>query len=186
MPQGCHQRLDAPSRASAANLQRVSSRPRAKRIARYAGRGLGTAVVTGAAGLSALLWGEVKLAERRIPIAKDPPPPSDDTVWAAMGVSRTRPPIRIAMLGDSLAAGYGTFRDRDTSGAQIAIGISEAARRPVHLTNVAVVGAESGDLPAQFERLDRSRPELAIVVIGANDVTARVKPKIAIRFLEQT
>jgi lysophospholipase L1-like esterase len=164
----------------------VTSRRRATRIARYGGAGLGTAVVTAAAGLSALLWGEVKLAERRIPVAKDPPPPSDDTVWAALGVSRTRPPIRIAMLGDSLAAGYGTYRDRDTSGAQIAIGISEAARRPVHLTNVAVVGAESSDLPAQYERLPRSRVELAIIIIGANDVTARVKPKTAVRFLEQT
>jgi lysophospholipase L1-like esterase len=165
---------------------RVTARRRASRIARYAGGGLGTVVVTGAAGLSAVLWGEVKLAERRIPIAKDPPPPSDDTVWAAAGVSRTRPPIRIAMLGDSLAAGYGAYRDRDTPGAQIAISISEAARRPVHLTSGAVVGAESVELPNQLEALGRGRPELAIVIIGANDVTARVKPDEAVPHLEQT
>ena len=164
----------------------MTAKPRARRIARYAGGGLGTAVVTGAAGLSAVLWSEVKLAERRIPIAKDPPPASNDTVWAAAGVSRTRPPIRIAWLGDSLAAGYGAYRDRDTPGAQVAITISEAARRPVHLTNVAVVGAESVDLPLQFEALGRAHPELAIIIIGANDVVARTKPTTAVRYLEQT
>ena len=59
------------------------------------------------------------------------------------------------MLGDSTAAGYGVYRDRDTPAAQLAIGISEVARRPVHVANVAVVGAESPDLPAQ---VDGARP----------------------------
>ena len=144
---------------------------RPHRIALYAGGGLGGLAVAGFAGLAGLLWGETKLAHRRIPVAKDPPPASNDTIWAAAGVSRTRPPIRIALLGDSTAAGYGVYRDRDTPGAQLAIGISEAARRPVHLTNVAVVGAESPDLAAQLDALGRVRPELAVVIIGANDVT---------------
>jgi hypothetical protein len=69
---------------------------------------------------------------------------------------------------------------------QVAIAVSEAARRPVHLTNVAVVGAESVDLPAQVEALGQAHPELAILIIGANDVVARSKPKTAVRYLEQT
>jgi lysophospholipase L1-like esterase len=133
-----------------------------------------------------LMWGEVKLAERRIPVATDPPPPSNDTIWAAAGVSRTRPPIRIAMLGDSTAAGYGVYRDRDTPGARLAIGISEAARRPVHLTNVAVVGAESPDLPVQIDALGNKRPELAVIMIGANDVTEGTKPSVAVPYLKDT
>jgi lysophospholipase L1-like esterase len=157
---------------------------RANRIALYAGGGLGGLAVTGTVGLMGVLWGEKKLAHRRIPVAKDPPPPSNDTVWAAAGVSRTRPPIRIAMLGDSTAAGYGVYRDRDTPGAQLAIGISEAARRPVHLTNVAVVGAKSADLPVQVEALGRKHPELAVIMIGANDVTAGAKPSVAVAHLE--
>ncbi|MFN2560615.1 MAG: SGNH/GDSL hydrolase family protein [Jatrophihabitans sp.] len=156
------------------------------RIALYAGGGLGGLAVAGFAGLAGLLWGETKLAHRRIPVAKDPPPASNDTIWAAAGVSRTRPPIRIALLGDSTAAGYGVYRDRDTPGAQLAIGISEAARRPVHLTNVAVVGAESPDLAAQVDALGRVRPELAVVIIGANDVTEGTKPAVAARHLERT
>jgi lysophospholipase L1-like esterase len=161
----------------------VTSR-RSHRIALYAGGTLGGLAVTGAAGLMGLLWGEVKLAERRIPVAKDAPPPSDDTTWAAAGVSRTRPPIRLAMLGDSTAAGYGVYRDRDTPGVQLAIGISEAARRPVHLTNVAVVGAESPDLDVQIDALGRQRPELVVIMIGANDVTEGTKPALAVPYLE--
>jgi lysophospholipase L1-like esterase len=129
---------------------------------------------------------EVKLAERRIPSAKDDPPPSDDSTWAAPGVSRSRPPIRIAMLGDSTAAGYGVYRDRDTPGVRLAIGISEVARRPVHLLNVAVVGAESPDLGVQVDALARrARPDLAVIMIGANDVTEGTKPKIAVPYLEE-
>jgi lysophospholipase L1-like esterase len=163
-------------------VRRPSSRK--SKIAVYAGGGVGAAGVLGAAGLAGLLWGEAKLAQRRIPIATDPPPVSHDTIWSAPGVSSARPPIRIAMLGDSTAAGYGADRDRDTPAAQLAIGISEAARRPVHVTNVAVVGAESPDLPAQLDALGTHRIELAIVMIGANDVTEQTKPAVAVPYLE--
>ena len=159
---------------------------RRRRIAAYTGGTLGGVVLTGAVGLAGLLWGEVKLAERRIPQAFDAPPASNDTTWAANGVSRTRPPIRIAMLGDSTAAGYGAYRDRDTPGAQLAIGISEAARRPVHLTNLAVVGAETPDLPVQVDALGRRHPELVVIMIGANDVTEGTKPAVAVPYLEDS
>jgi lysophospholipase L1-like esterase len=162
----------------------VSDRRRVQRLALYAGSGAVGLAGVATTGLMGLMWGEVKLARSRIPVAKDPPPPSNDTTWAAAGVSRTRPPIRIAVLGDSTAAGYGAYRDRDTPGAQIAIGISEAARRPVHLTNVAVVGAESPDLDVQIDALGRARPELAIIMVGANDVTELTKPSIAVPYLE--
>jgi lysophospholipase L1-like esterase len=157
---------------------------RARKIAVYGGGGVGAAGVLGAAGLLGVMWGEVKLAERRIPIATEAPPVSHDTTWLAPGVTRDRPPIRIAMLGDSTAAGYGVTRDRDTPAAQLAIGISEAARRPVHVSNVAVVGAESPDLPGQLEKLGDGRVDLAVIMIGANDVTELTKPRVAVPFLE--
>jgi lysophospholipase L1-like esterase len=157
---------------------------RTHRIALFTGGGLGGLAITAVGALAGVIWGEVKLAERRIPVAKDAPPEHNDTIWAAAGVSRTRPPIRVAMLGDSTAAGYGVYRDRDTPGAQLAIGISEAARRPVHITNVAVVGAESPDLPVQVDALRRVPLDLAVIMIGANDVTERTKPSVAVPFLE--
>jgi lysophospholipase L1-like esterase len=157
---------------------------RLHRIALYAGGGLGGLALTGIAGLAGVMRFEAKLAERRIPAAHDDPPASNDTIWAAAGVSRSRPPIWLAMLGDSTAAGYGVYRDRDTPGARLAIGISEVARRPVHLTNVAVVGAESPDLGVQVDALGRRRPDLAVVMIGANDVTEGTKPSVAVPYLE--
>ncbi len=161
------------------------SRPR--RIAKIAGTGLGAAAglgVTTAAALAGVMWGEGKLAKRRIPISTDAPPISDDTTWAARGINAGRPPIRIALAGDSTAAGYGAHRIRDTPAAQFAIGISEVARRPVHITNVAVVGAESKDLAPQVDRLLLDPPELVIMMIGANDVTELTKPSVAVPHLE--
>ena len=155
------------------------------RLALYAGGGLGGLALTGLAGLAGVMRFEARLAERRIPTAQDDPPPSNDTTWAAAGVSRTRPPIRLALIGDSTAAGYGVYRDRDTPGVRLAIGISEVARRPVHLTNVAVVGAESPDLGVQIDAIARRRrPELAVIMIGANDVTEGTKPSVAVPYLE--
>lgn len=159
---------------------------RARRIATvaaYGGGGLGALGAIGAATLFGLLIGESKLARRRIPVAESAPPVSHDTTWAAEGVPVGLPPIRIAMLGDSTAAGYGVYRDRDTPAAQLAISISDVGRRPVHVTNVAVVGAESCALGAQVDELGTARPELAVIMIGANDVTHRIKTGESVRHL---
>lgn len=138
---------------------------------------------SGAAALAGVMYAETRLARRRIPQAVEPPPVSHDTTWAAAGIAVHRPPIRIAILGDSTAAGYGVDRDRDTPAARLAIGISEAARRPVHVSNVAVVGATSPDLPQQLAALGGARPELAIIMIGANDVKDHIAPATATAFL---
>src|SRR3954454_21280317 len=136
---------------------------RARRIAKVTGASVGVGAglaATGFAALAGVMWGEGKLAKRRIPVATDPPPASDNIIWAAPGVSSTRPPIRFAIAGDSSAAGYGTYRERDTPAARFAIAISEVARRPVHVTSVAVVGAESKDLESQIDALIARPPEL--------------------------
>jgi len=159
---------------------------RARKIATaaaYGGGGLGVLGALGAA-VFAVLIGETKLARRRIPVSETAPPVSHDTTWAAVGVRVDVPPIRIAMLGDSSAAGYGVYRDRDTPAAQLAIAISDVARVPVHITNVAVVGAESSALGAQLDELGDAQPELAVIMIGANDVTHRIKNAEAVRHLE--
>jgi lysophospholipase L1-like esterase len=158
----------------------------ARKVAVYSGAGAGLVGAVGSAALVAIMLGESKVARRRIPIAVDPPPVSHDTTWTAAGVSRNRPPIRFAMLGDSTAAGYGVYRDRDTPAAQLALGISQVARRPVHVTNVAVVGAESADLLKQYDALGTARLDLAIIMVGANDVTELTKPAEAVPYVERT
>ncbi|MCU1655471.1 MAG: Lysophospholipase L1-like esterase, partial [Pseudonocardiales bacterium] len=165
----------------------MSRASRARRIATaaaYGGGGLGALGALGGAALFGLIVGETKLARRRIPQPESPPPVSHDTTWAAVGVSLSLPPLRLAMIGDSTAAGYGVHRDRDTPAAQLAIGISDAARRPVHVTNVAVIGAESRHLSAQLDELGAIQPDLAVIMIGANDVTHRIKAEDSVRDLE--
>jgi len=163
-------------------MSRVSRARRIAAAAAYGGGGVGALGIVGGAALYGLIVGETKLARRRIPTAVAEPPYVHGTVWAADGVSSTRPPIRMAMLGDSTAAGYGVHHDRETPGAQLAISISAIARRPVHLTSVAVVGAESNKLPAQVAEVD-SRADLAVIIVGANDVTHRIKPAESVRYL---
>ncbi len=161
---------------------------RARRIALWGGGTIGALAATGSGALAGVFYAETKLARRRIPQATGLPPVTHGTTWAADGVSRSRTPIRLAWLGDSTAAGYGVLHDRDTPAAQLAIGISEAARRPVLVTNVAVVGARAAQLPDQLTQLramGRDRPDLAVIMVGANDVTARVSPSDAVPFLEE-
>lgn len=165
----------------------MSRAARARKIAAaaaYGGGGLGALGAIGGAAVAGLVMGQTRLARRRIPEPGGPPPVSHDTTWAAAGVNPSRPPLRLVLLGDSSAAGYGTYRERDTPAAQLATGISAAARRPVHVTNVAVLGAESAGLAAQLTELGGRPIDLAVIMIGANDVTHRVKPATAVRALE--
>jgi lysophospholipase L1-like esterase len=128
------------------------------------------------------MYGESKLARRRIrPSEVDPP--TADGIWTAPGVREKQDPIVFAMLGDSSAAGYGVHRDVDTPAARIAVGLSALSRRPVRLINVAVVGAQSALLLEQAESVLADKPALAVVMIGANDVTHRVRAADSIRHL---
>lgn len=96
-------------------------------------------------------------------------------------------PIELALLGDSTAAGLGADRPEQTPGAILATGLAAVSGRSVRLTNVAVVGSESAGLTAQVEELlaDVPRPDVALILVGANDVTHRVKPATAVRALGQ-
>ena len=66
----------------------------------------------------------------------------------------------------------------------LAAGLAECADRPVALTGVGFVGARSSDLSAQIERVAGSTFDIAVVMIGTNDVTHRVKPPTAVRHLD--
>ena len=145
--------------------------PLAAALARSAGFGaLGCAVAVG------LIAGETALARVRIPKPNENPPEFDGTTWAAPGVRRRRKAVHLCVVGDSTAAGLGVHENRETMAVQLALLVSAAANRPVHLTNLAVVGARSSHLSAQIARLAAvgRRPDISIVMIGANDVTHRV------------
>ncbi|MEU4145156.1 SGNH/GDSL hydrolase family protein [Streptomyces parvulus] len=82
-------------------------------------------------------------------------------------------PVRFVALGDSLTEGVGDPVGRGRRGwaALLAAGLAE---RPVHFTNLARSGAQTGDvaerqLPAGLAL----RPDLVSVVVGVNDTLRR-------------
>jgi lysophospholipase L1-like esterase len=91
--------------------------------------------------------------------------------------------VDIALIGDSGAAGYGVERVQETPGALLASGIADELDRRVHLRSFALVGAQSADLAEQVTRVRRSPCEVAVIVIGANDVTHSVLPSQSVRYL---
>jgi lysophospholipase L1-like esterase len=126
-----------------------------------------------------VLAAQAKLARRVIGPAQHEPPDSSGLYGAGLPGRE----LSLAMLGDSGAAGYGMDHAGQTPGALLAAGLSDMAHRPVRLTTVAVVGAETRDLDEQIDRVLASKPIAAAMVIGANDVTHRVRPSESVRML---
>ena len=159
---------------------------RARKIAATAAYGGGGLAAAGAA-LGALGWGVIKgeaaLARRVIGSPFDHSPDDNGVYGAGRGQ-----PIDVVVLGDSSAAGVGADEPHETVGAIIASGVSALTGRRVRLTNRAVVGAESSDLERQLANAleDVLRPDVVLIMVGANDVTHRIERSTSVRQLEQT
>ena len=78
-------------------------------------------------GLYGVLRTEAVLARKAIGEPRDSRPP-DATGWYGRG--RPGPAVKVALLGDSSAAGYGVERVEETPGAQIASGLAVRRRPP--------------------------------------------------------
>jgi len=84
--------------------------------------------------------------------------------------------LELLLLGDSIAAGLGAARPKHTLGAQLARRLARRAERSVRLRTAAQVGAETSMLRAQLAGLPPGyRPDVAVIVVGGNDVTHRVR-----------
>lgn len=86
--------------------------------------------------------------------------------------------ISLALLGDSIAWGQGASRPGDRLAPRLVAGLARhgvEARAEV----LAVPGARSAQLPAQVDRALAAAPDVAVVVIGANDLTHQVPPEQA-------
>jgi len=153
----------------------------ARKLAAAAAYGGGGLSVLGG-GLYGLLRLEAVLARKAIGVPHDSPPP-DATGWYGRG--RPGPAVKVALIGDSSAAGYGVDRVEDTPGARLGSGLASLADRRVHLRELAVVGAQSRDLAGQVERALRTGPDLAVVLIGVNDITHSVRPATSVRNLAE-
>ena len=93
-----------------------------------------------------------------------------------------RSPLRLVVLGDSIAFGTGALRPEDTLGRRLSAALT-ADGFDVDLRVLAVPGAVSADLAAQVRRAEPLDADLAVVVIGANDLARFVPPEQAARAL---
>ena len=86
--------------------------------------------------------------------------------------------LRLLVLGDSIAYGTGALRPEDTLGRRLSAALT-ADGFDVDLRVLAVPGAVSADLAAQVRRAEPFAADLAVVVVGANDLARFVAPEQA-------
>lgn len=82
--------------------------------------------------------------------------------------------LRLVLLGDSIGFGTGAGRPAEALGPRLAAVLTDDGF-DVDLHVLAVPGAVSADLAVQVRRAEPLAPDLAVVVIGANDL-ARFRP----------
>jgi lysophospholipase L1-like esterase len=150
---------------------------RARRIATAAAVGGGGLTLLGASTVG-LLYLQARMAHRAVGFTTWMPPKADGVYGAGEG-----PPIRLAMMGDSTAAGFAVTDPLQTPGAMLAAGLAAVAERPVRLRRLARVGATSRDLAPQVDKIRGRGYDIAVVFVGANDVIHRVRPADAVRHL---
>ena len=171
----------------------MSRSDRARRIVAGAAYSGGGAV--GLAGsVLGFLFAQSLIARRRVGRPRGEPFPVDGRYEPSPGAAAhgagdryEGQPVRMVMLGDSGGAGLGAAAAQDTPAVVVARGLADATGRPVELRNLSVVGARTaGVLPqvtACLELFDGSGPDVAVVMVGANDVTHRVPARVSIRHL---
>jgi len=133
-------------------------------------------------GLLSVLVAEAKFAHATINGVDLVPPPNSTGFY---GRDLPGDLVTVALLGDSSAAGYGLDKVHETPGALLAEGIAERAGRPVHFHDLSVVGALSSDLDAQVDQALVHGAEVAVILIGANDVVHLVRPSHSVHHLER-
>ncbi|MFV2101733.1 SGNH/GDSL hydrolase family protein [Micromonospora sp. LOL_024] len=154
--------------------------PTGARLAALAARTAAVSLVAGTVGAAAVLAGQAVAARSR----RYAQPEIGLALRATVGRSGA-PPLRLVLLGDSAALGVGVDRLGDTIGGQLAelLATGSAGRR-VHLSSVGVSGSRSTDLATQVARaLLGVRPDIAVILVGANDVTDLRRPAEAAAYL---
>lgn len=147
--------------------------------------GVALAVVSGVGGATAyaareLLLRQAAQARRAIGKPLGEEAPSADKHYK----KKYGEPVDLLVLGDSIAAGLGAERAKHTLAGRLARGIAQHAGRSVRLRTAAVVGSESSMLSTQLASLPaRYRPDVAVIVVGGNDVTHRVPVADSVRHL---
>ena len=86
--------------------------------------------------------------------------------------------LAFAVLGDSIAYGQGAARPADTVAARLSADLADSGIA-TDVRVFAVPGARSQGLASQVQQATAWKPELALIIIGANDLTHFVPPQQA-------
>lgn len=147
------------------------------------------AVAAATAGAAVTAGGARELLRRQAAVARQRigKPLGEETIDADRVWKKSYgDPLDLLVLGDSIAAGLGAERRKDTLGARIARGLAKSLDRSVRLRTAAVVGAESSALADQLDALPADyRPDVAVIVVGGNDVTHRVPVVDSVKHLAE-
>ena len=82
----------------------------------------------------------------------------------------------LVMLGDSTSVGYGTQTPDELPGVILARGVAAALNHPIRMRSVGLTGARTTDLARQLEDCLAEQPDIAVILIGANDLRDLVPP----------
>ncbi|MEV4618880.1 SGNH/GDSL hydrolase family protein [Asanoa sp. NPDC049573] len=138
----------------------------------WMGRTAAMTLAAGTLGGAALLAGEFMAARNR----RYAQPQLGLALRTTVG-REGAPEVRLVLLGDSTSLGVGVDDVGDTVGGQLARLLADEAGVRVHLSSVGVSGSRSTDLATQVARaLLGERPDLAVILIGANDATTLRRP----------
>jgi lysophospholipase L1-like esterase len=125
-----------------------------------------------------LLTGQSRHARSIIGVPRDLPLNADGRYLpdgsGPYPASRGDDSLSFAVLGDSLAAGLGAELPDQLPAVRLARGLAEETAGPVRLVTHAISGSRSVDLEEQVDRALIDPPDLALVIIGGNDVTTRM------------
>ncbi len=145
---------------------------------------LAAAGVVASTGVSVLgarnfLAGQAVKARQVIPKSWDVPPRADGVYTRGNGpVERwqrnTEVDLHLMVFGDSTATGYGCRDADEVPGVRVARGLAELTGKRIRLSTKAIVGATSKGLQGQVDAMfvAGAPPDAAVIMIGANDITA--------------
>lgn len=130
-------------------------------------------------GARNLLAGQATHVRTVIPKAWDIPPRADGVYSPGGGPverwHRGMPvDLHLMIFGDSTATGYGCMSAEEVPGVLIARGLAEQTGKRIRLSTKAIVGATSKGVCGQVDAMFVAGPppDAAVMMIGANDVTA--------------
>jgi lysophospholipase L1-like esterase len=130
-------------------------------------------------GARNILTSQAVQTRQVIPKSWDVPPRADGVYEAGGGPverwQRNVPfDLHLMIFGDSTATGYGCTDANEVPGVLIARGLAEQSGKRIRLSTKAIVGATSKGLSGQVDAMFVAGPppDAAVIMIGANDITA--------------